>query len=107
LHIMAKGDYEGKDINDPEIRGLFSREAMLESDWYKERLTSQQEYDIAAWKKHVAYLDNFLQRESHASVAQRLGVEQRLTAAKAELERVSQPTYLEELVGTIGRQPIS
>ncbi|PXA05207.1 hypothetical protein DDZ13_04395 [Coraliomargarita sinensis] len=106
LHIMAKGDYEGKDINDPEIRGLFSRESMLESDWYKERLASQQEHDIAAWKSHVEYLEHFLKRDTHTVVAQRLGIEQRLTAAKEQLEKVSKPSYLKELVGTIGRQPI-
>ncbi|MEO0509215.1 MAG: hypothetical protein AAF065_05105 [Verrucomicrobiota bacterium] len=106
LHIMAHGEYEGKGLNDPEIRSLFSRESMLESDWYKERLASQQECDSEAWKGHVEYLEQFLTRESHAVVAQRLGVEQRLTAAKEELEKVSAPTYLAELVGTIGRQPI-
>lgn len=106
LHIMAKGEYEGKGIDDPEIRGLFDREAMLESDWYKERLASQQEHDIAAWKAHVKYLEHYLQRDTHTAVAKRLRVDTRLTAAKEELERVSAPAYLEELVGTIGRQPI-
>jgi len=106
LHIMAKGDYEGKGIDDPEIRGLFTRESMLESDWYKERLSSQQEHDIPLWKSHVEYLENFLKRGTHVEVAQRLGIEQRLTAAKEELARVSAASYLEELVGTIGRQPI-
>lgn len=106
LQIMAKGEYEGKDINDPEIRALFTRESMLESDWYKERLNSQQSHDKKAWAKHVEYLEHFLKRGTHASVAQRLGIEQRLTAAKEELEKVSKPAYLEQLVGTIGRQPI-
>ena len=106
LHIMAKGDYEGKDVNDPEIRKLFTRESMVGSDWYQERLASQQEHDIEIWKAHVAYLESFLKRETHVRVAQRLGVEQRLTTAKEELEKVSTPRYLDELVGTIGRQPI-
>jgi hypothetical protein len=106
LHIMAHGEYEGKSLNDPEIRGLFSRDAMLESDWYKERLASQQTYDTAVWKNHVEYLEHFLKRETHTAVAQRLGIEQRLTAAKEELETVSAPAYLDDLVGTIGRQPI-
>ena len=106
LHIMAYGEYEGKGIDAPEIRSLFDREAMLQSDWYKERFASQQEYDTAAWKKHVEYLEEFLKRDTHTVVAQRLGVEQRLTAAKDELEKVSAPAYMDELVGTIGRQPI-
>jgi len=106
LHIMAKGDFEGKGIDDPEIRGLFTRKSMLESDWYQDRLASQQAHDIEAWQGHVDYLQNFLQRNTHAAVAQRLRIDTRLTAAKAELERVSAPAYLNELVGTIGRQPI-
>ncbi|MGB1127441.1 MAG: hypothetical protein ACPG3X_03605 [Opitutales bacterium] len=106
LHIMAHGEFEGKDINEPEIRSLFTRESMLASDWYKERLNSQQERDIATWHSHVGYLENFLKRQTHTSVAQRLGVEQRLTAAKKALETVSAPAYLDDLVGTLGRQPI-
>lgn len=106
LHIMAKGSYQGKGLDDPEIRNLFSREVMLNSDWYEERLASQQKYDIALWSNHVEYLQNFLKRNTHAVVARRMGIEQRLTAAKAELERVSHPTYLKDLVGTIGRQPM-
>ncbi len=31
---MAHGDFEGKSINDPEVRALFNRETVLESDWY-------------------------------------------------------------------------
>lgn len=107
LHIMTEGDYEGKDINNPEIRRLFTRESMLKSDWYKERLASQQAHDIKSWKTHVAYLESFLKRETHAAVAQSLGVEQRLSSAREELDKVSSPKYLEDLVGTIGRQPIN
>ncbi|MFP4156800.1 MAG: hypothetical protein ACLFU4_04200 [Opitutales bacterium] len=107
LHIMADGDYEGEGIGSEKIRSLFTRESMLESDWYQARLESQQKADQAAWERHVAYLDSFLQKNTHAAVAQRLGIEQRLTSAKAQLEKVSAPAYLESLVGTLGRQPIS
>ena len=31
----------GKEIDDPEVRRLFTREALLASDWYQERLRSQ------------------------------------------------------------------
>jgi hypothetical protein len=36
LHIMARGHYNGKDAHHPEIRALFTREALLGSDWYRE-----------------------------------------------------------------------
>ena len=31
----ARRHYEGKDINDPALRALFTREALWESDWYR------------------------------------------------------------------------
>lgn len=106
LHIMRDGEYEGEGIDSPKIRELFTRKALLSSDWYAERLQSQQTNDIKLWKKHVKYLEHFLQRETHSTVAKRLNVEARLTSAKETLEQVSSKKYLEKLVGTLGRQPI-
>ncbi|CAI8328709.1 MAG: PPi-type phosphoenolpyruvate carboxykinase [Opitutia bacterium UBA7350] len=106
LHIMAHGEYEGKSIEDPELRAMFSREVMLKSDWYQERLQSQQEHDVQAWKKHVQYLEQFLEKESHRTIAAELHLEERLRAAKDRLEHVHLPEYQKELCGSIGRQPI-
>ncbi|MFP4070207.1 MAG: hypothetical protein ACLFVC_08525 [Opitutales bacterium] len=106
LHIMVDGDYQGEGLDSPKIRGLFDRTSMLKSDWYKARLESQQAHDQTQWRKHVAYLENFLGRESHFSVAKRLDVEARLTAAKNELARANSKQYTAKLVGTIGRQPL-
>jgi len=106
LNIMAHGEYEGKDLQDESIREMFTREAMLSSEWYKERLENQQIHDMQQWDKHVEYLNNFLAKDSHFAVAKRLGIETRLRAAKECLESVKSPSYVDELVGTIGRQPI-
>jgi hypothetical protein len=106
LHIMKDGKYEGEGLESPNIRELFTRESMLASDWYAERLQSQQTNDIAMWTKHVQYLKDYLQRETHSGVAKRLGIEARLTEAQAQLDKVSSKKYLEMLVGAIGRQPI-
>ena len=106
LHIMVHDNYEGKTLDDPEIRGMFTREAMLRSDWYQERLKSQQAQDIKTWQSHVEYLNSFLAKETHFAVSQRLGIESRLTAAKEQLAKVKSEKYLTELVGTLGRQPI-
>lgn len=106
LHIMAYGEYEGKGIDDPSIRGLFTRDAMLKSDWYKERLESQQTSEVELWKQHIEYLEQFLHRTAYSSFSKRLQIEQRLTRSQAHLERVSSENYLSDLVGTIGRQPI-
>jgi hypothetical protein len=90
LHIMARGSYEGRGVDAPEIRGLFTREAMLASDWYGERLAVKRARDIALWTRHVAALE-----------AAGRSPEQ----ARDQLARVSAPEYLEELVGTIGADP--
>ncbi len=106
LHIMAYGDYEGKDAGHPDIRGLFSREALLGSDWYRERLAVKQKRDVALWERHVRSLTEFLSRAGHREEAERLGIPGRLERARAELDRVSAPEYRTSLVGTIGADPI-
>jgi phosphoenolpyruvate carboxykinase (diphosphate) len=106
LHIMAHGSYQGKTANDAEIRAMFTREALLASDWYRERLEMKQERDIALWKRHVQDLGEFLTRTGHREEAKRLGIAGRLEQARAELDRVSAPGYLRSLVGTIGADPI-
>ena len=106
LHIMAHGQYEGKDAADPGVRALFKREALLASDWYHERLTIKQQRDIALWERHTRSLTEFLASAAHRDEARRLGIAARLDQARAELERVSAPEYLRALVGTIGADPV-
>ncbi len=106
LHIMAHGDYEGKDASHPAIRALFTREALLASDWYQERLAIKQKRDVTLWQRHVRSLTEFLTRAGHHEEAKRLGIAGRLEHARAELERVSAPEYLRSLVGTIGADPV-
>jgi hypothetical protein len=106
LHIMAYGQYEGKDAGDPEIRALFTRDALLASDWYRERLAVKQKRDVALWERHVRSLTEFLSRAGHREEAERIGIPGRLERARAELERVSAPEYRAALVGTIGADHI-
>ncbi|MEO7474870.1 MAG: hypothetical protein ABIY46_06005, partial [Gemmatimonadales bacterium] len=106
LHIMAHGHYKGKDASHPEIRGLFTRQALLASDWYRERLAIKQQRDVALWERHARSLTEFLSREGHRDEAERMGIASRLEHAQDELERVSAPAYLTALVGTIGADPI-
>ncbi len=106
LHCMVHGHCHGKAIDHPEIRALFTREALLASDWYRRRLTVKQERDIALWTRHAAYLGEFLARPSHADEAARLGIAQRLDRVQRHLAAASAPSYLERLYGTIGADPM-
>ncbi len=105
LHIMRSDSFEGKGLSHPAIRSLFTRGSLLASDWYQERLAAKQRIDIAAWRRHCNYLSKFLGKANYSEEASRLGISNRLEAARHMLARVQSPLYLEELVGTLGAEP--
>jgi hypothetical protein len=105
LHIMAYGEFEGKTINDPAIRSLFTREALISSDWYQARLDAKVLVDQALWKRHLAYLESFLTKPNYQSELKRLKIHERIAKAKATLEHVCSPSHRESLVGMIGVDP--
>jgi hypothetical protein len=107
LNIMAQGSYEGATLNDPCFREMFDREAVLQSDWYRERLRVKQERDIALWRRHVAALEKFHQADTLASAVDGFNVEERTREARAQMARVTSPAYLAELRGTIGADPFT
>lgn len=100
LHIMVHGHYEGMRIDDPAFRALFTRQHVMASDWYQERLRTKRDRDIALWRRHVAALEAF-----QSSAQAGFGIESRLEYAHQQSARVNSPAYLEELVGTIGADP--
>jgi len=106
LHIMLHDQFEGKGLDDPAFRQLFTREGLLASDWYAARLVAKQKIDTALWKRHVEYLNAFLRRANYADVAERLNIADRLAAARKTLEQAESPEYLRKLAGTIGAEPI-
>lgn len=104
LHIMASGEFEGKDLGHPEIRALFSRESLLASDWYRERLDIKQQRDIAQAERQVAYLMTFLEGDARTRCDpdQLAPCQALLAQAKAELARVSGAGYRASLWGSLG-----
>jgi len=106
LQIMLNHDFEGKSLDDPEIRHLFTRENLLASDWYAARLAAKQKIERQLWRRHVEYLDKFQKRASHTQESVRLGIPHRLVRARKKLEEVESSAYLETLRGTIGAEPI-
>ncbi len=106
LHIMANGSYQGMRADSPEFRAMFTRDYLLDSDWYQERLEIKQANDIALWTRHVRNLEDFLAKPGYSEEAERLGILDKLDYARAQLERVRAPEYLEQLNGTIGADPL-
>jgi hypothetical protein len=106
LHIMATGSYRGMDVHHPDIRSMFTREYLLESDWYHERLEVKQRNDIALWTRHLQNLQRFLNDVQYSDEAERLGIGARFEAARVKLAQVESRDYLAGLVGTIGADPL-
>ncbi|UOA09268.1 hypothetical protein [Methylobacter sp. S3L5C] len=101
IHIMANGSFEGKTITDPDIRFMFTRDYLLESDWYQERLTIKQGRDLRLWQQHRDYI---FQRISETKQTDSFNQDLTYKLAMTEkmLDEVSHPSYLENLQGTLG-----
>lgn len=106
LDIMVYGNHQGKTLDDPEIRNMFTLEYLLSSEWYRERLMNKQLTDIAHWQQHITYLKHFLKKTNYTDEADRLGIRERLDRATEMLERVKSPFYLKRLKGTLGADMI-
>ena len=106
LHIMAYGNYEGKEISDPELRKYFDRDYVVNSDWYKERLALKQQKDIAFYNKQINYLEEFIANTSNSSIVMEMNIQNRLETVKQQLKVVEADDYLDSINGTIGLDPL-
>ncbi len=106
LHIMAYGNYEGKDISDLELRKYFSRDYVVNSDWYKERLKIKQQRDITFYGGQIKYLKDFIANTSNQFLVSEMDITSRLEKVKQLFKTVKSETYLETLNGTIGADPL-
>ena len=98
---MANGSFEGKAITDPAIRSMFTRDYLLQSDWYQERLKIKQQRDGMLWQQHRDYiLQRISETEQTDSFDQTLI--HKLTATERMLAQILHPSYLESLQGTLG-----
>ncbi|HEY2844920.1 MAG TPA: hypothetical protein VGJ09_14765, partial [Bryobacteraceae bacterium] len=102
LHIMAEGSYQGCGVEAPEVRAMFGREALLASSWYQERLRAKQNRDIALWRRHAAALEAFRASAGDSHI----DLQARVDMSRCQLARVTSDSYLQELRGTIGADPL-
>jgi phosphoenolpyruvate carboxykinase (diphosphate) len=89
-------------VEDGAVRRLFTREYLMQSEWYAERLRAKQRRDVALWTRHLNALQRF---QAGGDSLGRGGVEQRLAEARAHLGRVSAANYVKELEGGLGADP--
>ncbi len=105
LHIMAHGHYEGKDLNDPSVRALFTREAVMESDWYAKRLDARCDRALALNRTMANEIKTFMERPEYQHEATRLAMVNRLATLKEEASIIASGKCRAGLVGSIGAEP--
>ncbi len=105
LHMMRDNAWNGRKLDDPEVRRLFTLEHLEKSDWYAARLRTKQRADIALWQRHTRYLRAFLAKANYADEASRLQIARRLKLAERALATARRDSYRRFLVGTLGTDP--
>ena len=106
LHVMAYGNYNGKSMNDPEIRNTFAREYVVNSEWYRHRLRLKQQKDVAFYSERIEYFKQFMVDAHNDIFTEELKIQERLEKAGRMLEYCKSEAYFESLIGTIGADPL-
>jgi len=107
LAIMADGNYRGMDIHAPAIRALFTRDNLLASDWYRQRLQVKRERDLALWTRNLNELIRFKQNPNNVEESRRLDLDKRIAYAQARFDKLADPESWREFIGTIGADPLT
>ncbi len=102
LYIMAEGTYEGKSIDDPAIRSMFSYRYLLASDWYKKRLQIKQQRDAALWEMNRNYIEQKIDEINESETALWADLQERIENAEQMLEWINSDSYFDRLYGTLG-----
>ena len=106
LSVMAFGSYEGKSMEDPEVRKLFNRDSVLQSDWYKERLERYKDQEIAYIERSMNYIQAYLAQGKNTSSNAARRAQLEVQRAKVRLEALRDPSYMEIITGSIGKDPL-
>ncbi len=107
LSIMAYGHYQGLDVHTPQVRALFTREALLASDWYRRRLEVKLERELALWRRNLDELMRFRQNPHNVEEARRLDLDTRIAYARAQLAKLETPAAWRAYIGTLGADPLA
>jgi hypothetical protein len=105
LAIMAQGSFDDLDAHSPTIRGMFGKEALLASDWYRQRLDAKRQADERLWQRHVTALDQWIGGDTKQQSSLAAEMRRRREHAAVQLAQVRTSGYLDSLQGTLGVDP--
>lgn len=103
LHIMRDGNFEGKTLADESIRKLFTRDSIIHSEWYAERIITKQHIDMNILQNVITSCQSDYAEEKVNPYTDK--VLQQLAEAKTQLKNVKSISYLKSLDGSIGADP--
>jgi hypothetical protein len=103
---MARGSWNGVGVEDATVRSMFTREYLLASDWYHERLARQQRNEIRLLERHEKYLNERAQHVDANSEPANV-IAERVGWLKRERARISSADYVQSLLGTLGADAIT
>lgn len=86
---------------------MFTREAVLASEWYSRRLDAKQGAAAARADAGLAAIEKFVTTPGNEEPTARLGMPARVEVARAEAQRLASQEFREQLVGTAGSTPLS
>src|SRR5690606_27272785 len=99
---------DGLTLDDPRFREMFTREAVLASDWYAARLDAAQAQLVARADAGISAIEDLIEADTSGpaggAVTERLALEERLAEVVAARDEAASPALRERLVGTLGRQ---
>jgi len=93
-------------VHAPQIRAMFTREALLASDWYRQRLQVKRARDLVLWRRNLDELSRFQQNPHNVDEARRLDLGSRIAYAQAQLDALEQPDSWRTFIGTLGADPL-
>jgi phosphoenolpyruvate carboxykinase (diphosphate) len=103
LHIMAEGSWEGLTLDSPSFRRLFDRDAVLQADWYRERLEAYHAREAHYLEQEIAYIESVLASGQPEAEEDGVKLQENLEFCRSDLKRINAPGYVDSLLGTIGR----
>ena len=105
LSIMAFGEHDGLLAGSPEFRRMFTREAVLSSDWYHDRLEAARSQAVRRCERILDHVATTRSSDKTGEISARLGLLDREEFIREQMERKRGEEYLSLLHGTIGAQP--
>lgn len=105
LSVMANGNWEGKPISDPVVREMFTKQSMLSSSWYRQRIEAKRAVDIKLWQRHQKYFQDYLAESQRVQLTDHINLQSRLDHINSRLAFLQSEDYWQRIEGTIGVDP--